>query len=101
MMVYPWPGNVRELQNAIQFAIVKCKGTDISPDDLPLELQRYQGPTSRRGPARKLYLDAVKEALEKTGGNKAKAARLLNVGRATLYRFFNDYPELHENFCAS
>jgi transcriptional regulator with PAS, ATPase and Fis domain len=94
MMVYPWPGNVRELQNAIQFAIVKCKGTDISPDDLPIELQRYQGPTSRRGPARKLYLDAVKEALEKTGGNKAKAARLLGVGRATLYRFLSEYPEV-------
>ncbi len=93
MMLYPWPGNVRELQNAIQFAIVKCKGTEIAPDDLPMEVQRYEGPIARRGPSKKLTIDTVKDALEKTGGNKAKAARLLGVGRATLYRFLSDYQE--------
>ncbi|MES0447370.1 MAG: sigma 54-interacting transcriptional regulator, partial [Desulfobacterales bacterium] len=40
MMDYHWPGNVRELENAIQFAIVKCKGREILPDDLPLELRK-------------------------------------------------------------
>ncbi|RLB80067.1 MAG: hypothetical protein DRH15_08030, partial [Deltaproteobacteria bacterium] len=34
------------------------------------------------------------QALKQTGGNKAKAARLLGVGRATLYRFLSDFPEL-------
>jgi DNA-binding NtrC family response regulator len=41
----------------------------------------------QRGPDRKLNAEAVQAALERTGGNKAKAARVLGVGRATLYRF--------------
>ncbi|MCP4691742.1 MAG: hypothetical protein GY859_27090, partial [Desulfobacterales bacterium] len=44
------------------------------------------------GPARKLNNSSVALALKKTGGNKAKAARILGVGRATLYRFLNDFP---------
>ena len=42
MMDYTWPGNVRELQNAVQFAIVKCKDQIIRQDDLPLELRQFQ-----------------------------------------------------------
>lgn len=98
---YKWPGNVRELQNAVQFAFVKSNGAEITPDDLPMELNDNRLFGTTRGSSRKLNVARVERALEKTGGNKAKAARLLNVGRATLYRFFNDYPELHENFCAS
>lgn len=91
MMEYKWPGNVRELENAIQFAIVKCKGSEILPDDLPLELKKYKVPLVKRGPSRKLDIGAVKAAIIKTGGNKSKAARLLGVGRATLYRFLDDH----------
>ncbi len=98
---YKWPGNVRELQNAVQFAFVKSNGDEITPDDLPMELNDNRLFGTLRGSSRKLNMARVELALEKTGGNKAKAARLLNVGRATLYRFFNDCPELHENFCAS
>ena len=49
---------------------------------------------SKRGPTRKLNVEMVKDSLEKTGGNKAKSARLLGVGRATLYRFLEDHPDL-------
>jgi transcriptional regulator with PAS, ATPase and Fis domain len=98
---YKWPGNVRELQNAIQFAFVKSNGAEITTDNLPMELNDNRFWGTIRGSSRKLNMERVERALKKTGGNKAKAARLLNVGRATLYRFFNDYPELHENFCAS
>ena len=94
MMDYHWPGNVRELENAIQFAIVKCKGRKILPDDLPLELRKYKRPVSKRGPSKKLDIDEVKAALVKTGGNKVRAAKILGVGRATLYRFLVDYSEL-------
>ena len=93
MMDYNWPGNVRELQNAIQFAIVKCRNKVISPDHLPQELKDYKGIRVSRGPSKKLRLEAVRSALERTAGNKAKAAKLLGVGRATLYRFISDYPE--------
>ncbi len=96
MMDYGWPGNVRELQNAIQFAFVKCSGKTISAQDLPLELREIENICIRRGPSRKLTLEGVRSTLIKTGGNKAKAAKLLGVGRATLYRFLGDHPELQE-----
>ena len=92
MMDYDWPGNVREMQNAIQYAIVKCKGDLIHPADLPLELQPVNKNQPRRGPALKLDADSVSQALIAAGGNKAKAARMLGVGRATLYRFLTDHP---------
>jgi PAS domain S-box-containing protein len=91
MMDYPWPGNVRELQNAIHHGLVKCRGKAIHPEDLPLELRER---VSRRGPGRKLTLEAVQAALERSSGNKAKAARYLGVGRATLYRFLADFPDV-------
>jgi len=97
MMDYSWYGNVRELENAIQFAIVKCKGTSIALQDLPMELVDSLSYQVRRGPTKKLNIDNVKSALIKTGGNKAKAAKLLGVGRATLYRFLNDNPEASKN----
>ncbi len=93
MMDYAWPGNVRELQNAVQFAIVKSKAQAITQDDLPLELRRFQSPAGRRGPNKKLDARAVQTALIKTGGNKARAARELGVGRATLYRFISENPQ--------
>ena len=96
LMDYRWPGNVRELQNALQFAFVKCSGKVIGPEDLPMELREAQNICVRRGPSRKLDADAVKTALQKTGGNKARAAKMLGVGRATLYRFLGDNPELQE-----
>ena len=94
MLDYRWPGNVRELQNAIQFAFVKCGGALIEIEHLPLELREAAGVCGRRGPARKLELETVRTALARTGGNKVKAAKLLGVGRATLYRFLSDHPEL-------
>ena len=94
MLDYRWPGNVRELQNAIQFAFVKCSGNTISTADLPLELREMEDVCIRRGPSRKLTQEGVRSALIKTGGNKAKASKLLGVGRATLYRFLGDHPEL-------
>ena len=93
MISYNWPGNVRELQNAIQFAIVKSDGSVIQPKDLPMELKEHYQPYPSRGPSRKLNIESVESALRKTGGNKARAARLLGVGRATLYRFLADHPE--------
>ncbi|MGD9009675.1 MAG: helix-turn-helix domain-containing protein, partial [Desulfobacteraceae bacterium] len=68
----------------------------ITPDDLPLELRQVKENTLRRGPNRKLTARAVKEALIKTGGNKARAARELGVGRATLYRFLSENPDIVE-----
>ena len=98
MMNYSWPGNVRELQNVIQFAIVNTKGNNIRPDALPMEFKCAQDNPGKRGPSKKLYEEAVSAALEKTGGNKTKAAKVLGVGRATLYRFIEEHPELASGF---
>ena len=92
MMDYLWPGNVRELQNALHYALVKCKGRLIRPEDLPMELKSVR--SSRRGPTRKLNQKMVQAALDRTAGNKAKAARHLGVGRATLYRFLDEFPDV-------
>jgi DNA-binding NtrC family response regulator len=81
---YLWPGNVRELQNAVYYALARSEGRTMGPEDLPQEIRR-EG--SRRGPSPKLNRDAVQAALTQCRGNKVMAARLLGVGRATLYRF--------------
>ncbi len=93
LMDYHWPGNVRQLQNVLQFAIVKSAGKVLKPVHLPMELRDNDMTATKRGPHRKLDEKSVRRALEKTGGNKVRAARLLDVGRATLYRFLNDHPE--------
>jgi sigma-54 dependent transcriptional regulator, acetoin dehydrogenase operon transcriptional activator AcoR len=84
MRRYPWPGNVRELQNAVHYVLAGCHAEVAGPEDLPQEIRRSSTP---KGPVSKLNFEAVEAALKECGGNKAKAARLLGVGRATLYRF--------------
>ncbi|MDX9788597.1 MAG: sigma 54-interacting transcriptional regulator [Desulfobacterales bacterium] len=97
MLDYPWPGNIRELQNAVQFAIVRCDDGTIRPDNLPLELRQFQAPACRPGPTSKLNPEMVHIALQTAGGNKAKAAKALGVGRATLYRFLDAHPEIQDS----
>ena len=94
MIDYSWPGNIRELQNAIRFALVKSRGQIIEPDHFPLELHEWKTKRTSPGPSRKLDSKRVQAALTRSGGNKAKAARLLGVGRATLYRFLSDFPDI-------
>ncbi len=86
MLAYPWPGNVRELQSALHYALIKSRGGIIRGEHLPPEVQRSRPP---RGPRPKLDRQRVGEAIEQAGGNKTKAAKLLGVGRATLYRYLN------------
>ncbi len=59
----------------------------IYPDNLPLELRQEACSGVKPGPSKKLEAGAVAVALQQAGGNKSKAAKLLGVGRATLYRF--------------
>jgi DNA-binding NtrC family response regulator len=99
MLSYHWPGNVRELQNWIQFALIKCKGGPIRPEHLPPVALHTgallagghagAGADPRKGRMR-LTAQSVREAIDRAGGNKVEAARLLGVSRATLYRFLDD-----------
>jgi PAS domain S-box-containing protein len=90
MMDYSWPGNVRELQNAIRFAMVKSLGGEIEPEHLPLEIRQMTCTISKPGPKPVLSPQSVASALKKAAGNRSKAAKLLGVSRATLYRFFEN-----------
>lgn len=103
MVAYPWPGNIRELQSAIQYAILMSKGKIIQPNHLPLEFREYLKPNKvdkgSSGRPSKLDGEQVIEILIRTGGNKAKAARLLGVGRATLYNFLDNNPEILNEAC--
>ena len=88
LMGYNWPGNVRELQNVLQYALIKCQGKVIEPQYLPGNIS----PAAKRLPVRrqrkgKLDSKTVEAALQKTKGNKLKAAKLLGVSRATIHRF--------------
>lgn len=100
LMNYSWPGNVRQLQNVIQFAMIKCRGKTIMPEHLPPEITgsriipMVNSVVSKVGRKPKLSADVVESALAKAGGNKAKAARILKVGRATLYNFLNSHSDV-------
>ncbi len=87
LLDYNWFGNVRELKSAVEVAAIFCKGAIIQPGDLPKELlesnDRQTPSANEIQPDEKLSLLA---ALEQAGGNRAAAARLLGIGRATLYR---------------
>ena len=86
---YPWPGNVRELQNVIQFAVAQSQRSDHRRTAAPPDPCRGCATphVDRRRP--QLSRVAVEQALRETRGNRVKAARLLGVSRATLYRFFS------------
>jgi sigma-54 dependent transcriptional regulator, acetoin dehydrogenase operon transcriptional activator AcoR len=93
LLEYQWPGNVRELQNVIRYLLVKCPGNTIEAHYLPPEFKIKQisavGISPLKKHKKKLDIESVLSALGKTNGNKAKAARVLGVGRATLYRFLS------------
>jgi len=86
-MEYPWPGNVRELEHALEHAFILCPGDTLCVDHLPSELQDcFRGTSGPRKTTEEDEASAIREALRKTAGNKARAARLLGIDRKTLYR---------------
>jgi DNA-binding NtrC family response regulator len=97
LMAYHWPGNVRQLENAIERAVAFTMGrSQIDVGDLPTEIQQAQEPaltSSVTLPEDGVDLDAfmanierelIQRSLERTGGNKGQAARLLSLKRTTL-----------------
>jgi transcriptional regulator with PAS, ATPase and Fis domain len=94
LMAYHWPGNVRQLENVIQRAFALGATEVLQVDDLPNEIIQSSGKHSR--PEVNLNLKAlekraIQQALQRTGGNKAEAAKLLGVNTTTVYRKMSKY----------
>jgi DNA-binding NtrC family response regulator len=99
LIAYDWPGNVRELENAIERAVALGSGPIVHVADLPSNLQ-YSA--SERVPEKDeiLPLDelerrAILRTLRETGGDKLSAARMLGIGKTTLYRKLKLYHVEH------
>jgi DNA-binding NtrC family response regulator len=99
LIAYDWPGNVRELENAIERAVALGSGPIVHVADLPSNLQ-YSA--SERVPEKdeilpleELERRAILRTLRETGGDKLSAARMLGIGKTTLYRKLKLYHVEH------
>jgi DNA-binding NtrC family response regulator len=95
LMAYDWPGNVRELENAIERAIALGTGPILHVGDLPSNLQYGSGERLPQNdellPLDELERRAIMRALRESGGDKLAAARMLRIGKTTLYRKLKQY----------
>jgi DNA-binding NtrC family response regulator len=96
LLAHPWPGNVRELRNALERAAILSDGHQILPDDLPEAVRKSEGLPRKNagvlvGDMQAIQRQAIIEALEKTGGNKTRAAQLLGISRRNLVYKLRDY----------
>ena len=112
---YEWPGNVRELEKAIERAVIIASGRQIELDDLPEAVsqqafaafaQARQERARAAGEGRSIGIEielpssmdeveqhVITATLDYTNGDKSRAAKLLNIGRKTLYRKLEQYEE--------
>lgn len=90
---YNWPGNVRELKNAVERAMIFEQNNYITPEHLPIRLENpksIQPESQNRKPSEEdMNLEEMErslliKALQKAGGNKSQAARILGITRDTL-----------------
>ena len=89
LAAYPWPGNVRELKNTVEAAIARAGSSTIQPEHLPRPLGRPAAlgdAASEPVNLRQLERNAIRRALDLAHQDKARAARLLGIGKTTLYR---------------
>jgi two-component system NtrC family response regulator/two-component system response regulator HydG len=97
----PWPGNVRELRNLVESLVLFAKGDELRMEDLPGDY-RVPSPTPavattgewQPRPMAEIEREAILRALEYTGGHRARAARLLEIGLRTLQRKLKEYGEV-------
>jgi two-component system, NtrC family, response regulator len=89
---HEWKGNIRELKNVVERAVIMADGADLAVEHLPFDLQiaDKQLPASAFDLATVEKLHILK-VLHHTKNNKTEAARLLNIGLATLYRKLDEY----------
>ena len=108
LMAYQWPGNVRQLENAVERAVALGAGRGgVDVEDLPIEIQQAQAVAvssdvtlPENGLDLESYISTIERelisrSLERTGGNKGAAAKLLNLKRTTLVEKLKRFERLN------
>ena len=107
LKTYSWPGNVRELENFIERAVALGSGPKLDPIDFPthineaMTLPRLSSGQERMRRARVIPIaeverHAILNAVAETNGDKLLAARMLGIGKTTLYRKLRQYQRVSE-----
>lgn len=98
MLAYDWPGNVRELENCLERACALSSGPVLSVADLPTVVHSAPGTAVTDGdtkgkivPIAELEKQTILNAITQLNGDKLLAARLLGIGKTTLYRKLKEY----------
>jgi DNA-binding NtrC family response regulator len=99
MLAYDWPGNVRELENCLERACAFTTGPMIHLGDLPREISQLERSTAAGAgngnnkivPMSELERQTILNAIAQLNGDKLQAARLLGIGKTTLYRKLKEY----------
>jgi DNA-binding NtrC family response regulator len=98
MLAYDWPGNVRELENCLERTFAFTSGPMIHTTDLPREVAKMPLTENGNGnghrgivPMAELEKQTILSAIAELNGDKLQAARLLGIGKTTLYRKLKDY----------
>lgn len=93
MATYPWPGNIRELESVIGTACMMADGKFLDINDLPNRIQSQSSDQSLTDETffslEEMQRRHVIRVLERVGGNKARAAEILGIGRATIYQLLS------------
>ncbi len=101
LLDYSWPGNVRELINVLEYAFVLCTEEQIGLKHLPLNLMHPDTPSSglrndsdSKTKQREVQKKQLLDALQVSGGNQTKAAKILGVSRVTVWKRMKKF-EIH------
>jgi DNA-binding NtrC family response regulator len=90
IMLYDWPGNVRELENAIERAVVVCKGPQISAGDLPIFCAE-EIPAAAGSSLAEIEKTHIEQVLKENAWNVSRSAKILGIDRTTLYSKIKRY----------
>ncbi len=91
MAQYAWPGNVRELEHTLERAVLMCRGHEIQPADLALNMQRPQAQNLEELSLEAVEALLVRKSLQRFQGNISQAAEALGLSRGALYRRMEKY----------